>query len=63
MIVIKKTEYCDACRCSEKKSEQTGYQQIQFTEMEQQEVEEKNSSEKPYSARNQKFRFQLTEIL
>jgi hypothetical protein len=46
-----------------KKSEQTGCQQIQFTEMEQKVVEHKNSTEKLHSARDQKIRLHITQIL
>jgi hypothetical protein len=46
-----------------KKSEQTGCQHIQFIELEQKEVEDKNSTKKPQSARDQKIRLQITQFL
>jgi hypothetical protein len=46
-----------------KKSEQTGCQHIQFTELEQKELEDKNSTEKPQRARDQKIRLQITQFL
>lgn len=42
-----------------KKSEQTGCQHSQFTELEQ----KKNSTEKPQSARDKKIRLQITQFI